>query len=499
MASEFSKIFPMQDNINFYREKQQTYTRQFVFSNIKAMDLLWFPLLIIGSILLGLANSTPAPLFVAVFFTCLGLIICIMVFRNKIYELRAFLLTYSISVLVAGFAQYYALSTFAMLQTTPDAMNTFFPSIAQAPPFTSMQDVPINFNSPLALLIWQSFYALAWLLGLKFGPYTGVLCNAFVVGLTGATTVTIARELFGNDHWRLRRLSTLVAFCGLFWLFGAIFIRDGFVLFINTLMLWRLVAWLNRPSIKNFIVSIVFTGIAGYAMLYLRYKSVVLFGLFFILAVIFLYLHVQSKSKRVFIFILTSIIIVFGSAYIWKFYQISMEFKEVTEVSYLERAHMDSSADSLGVQLIMDQPLPIRLLIGSGAIAIYPIPIWASLKPGASEYHIIKNFNGVYQIVVMPLVLTGFLIVFQQAFAKRKSETMYPLLFVAFFSLIGLFSVVVTSMETRHFGQFLPGFLILAVLPDLREARVRRNFIRISISWYSVVILVHIAWAVAKL
>ncbi|WP_096896322.1 hypothetical protein [Candidatus Scalindua japonica] len=474
-------------------------SHRFLFSDIIATSIFWLPLLLIGSYLLSIANETYAPFLAVFLFVVFGLIVCAMVFSKGEYELRSFLLSFSVCVLVAGVAQNYSLITFGELQSTRDAANSFFPLISESPPFTTMQDIPVNFNSPLAILIWQRIYALAWLLGMKFGLYTGVLCNAFVVGLSGATTVAVAREVFGNDHLRLRRLSILVSCCGLFWLFGAILIRDCFILFINVMVLWRWVVWMNRPSVKNFIFGIVITGIASYATFYLRQKAVVLFGLFFMMSVIVRIRHMDSKfQKPVFVIVIT-LGILLGFGYIRQFSDISLNYKSQVSENYLEHIKDHATEDSLGMKLVVNQPLPIKLVLGCATMAISPIPIWCSLKFGASEYHLIKNFNGIYQIIIMPLVIGGIFMVFHRMYGRQKNQIADSLFYLAIYSLVGILSVVATSLEQRHFVPFLPALLILAVLPDIRETGTLRLLRKISLMWYAIVILVHVGWLLLKL
>ena len=72
------------------------------------------------------------------------------------------------------------------------------------------------------------------------------------------------------------------------------------------------------------------------------------------------------------------------------------------------------------------------------------------------------------------------------------------MLFVAVFWLVSLLAVVASSGEQRHLGQFMPAFMILAALPDTRQARERRRVRWIAAPWYAAVVGAHAAWAVMK-
>jgi hypothetical protein len=60
-------------------------------------------------------------------------------------------------------------------------------------------------------------------------------------------------------------------------------------------------------------------------------------------------------------------------------------------------------------------------------------------------------------------------------------------------------AVAATSLETRHHGQFLPVFLILAVLPDRTDPVVCGKIRLIMLSWFACVFGIHIMWIALKL
>ena len=56
-----------------------------------------------------------------------------------------------------------------------------------------------------------------------------------------------------------------------------------------------------------------------------------------------------------------------------------------------------------------------------------------------------------------------------------------------------------TSLETRHFGNFLVPVFVLALLPDLRIRIERRHYRQLLILMLGGVAVVHAAWVVLKL
>ena len=460
-------------------------------------DMLSSGLLVLaGSIMQGYANGTADALFVGFALLVVGFVAVSLFFPNGGAERRAFLLTYGVSIFVGGLAQWYSFAVFDSPQsaTTYDS-HTFFNLISPQPPFTTMADMPYV-NAPLAVLAWQQVYKVTWALGFAFGQYTGVMFNALVMGLAGSVTVRIARELFGADAWRLRRVGTLFAFSGLFILFGSVLLRDSFTTFLNVFVLWAIVSWLVRQTPRSLLFAVALTCVGGYAMLFLRAQAVLLFGVYGILAFLFWLIAKRLNAARLTVALFALPVLLFSIPYLVNYTTLVQEVQTKGLSGYARQVAETHSEDSLGVRFVINQPLPIRVVLGSGSLMVYPIPLWANLRSGVSEYHLIKAYHGIFQVLVLPLVFAGVLVALRMFRRDRKQAVL--LLFLAAYLLIGLEAVVVTSLEQRHFAQFMPAFMILAALPDTREKKVRKRVQTITTWWLAMVVLVHLAWAMMK-
>jgi hypothetical protein len=60
-------------------------------------------------------------------------------------------------------------------------------------------------------------------------------------------------------------------------------------------------------------------------------------------------------------------------------------------------------------------------------------------------------------------------------------------------------SVALTSLETRHFGNFLAPFLILLLIPNPEVRRDRREYRQWLITLLAIMGSVHLAWVAIKL
>lgn len=453
-------------------------------------------LAMVGSGLQGYANGTVDALFVVVLLLIAGFVAVSLLFPRGRAERRAFLLTYGVCVFAGGLAQCYSLAVFDNPQSTIDAVNSFLPNIKSQPPFTTMAAWPILIESTLPIVIWQQVYKLTWLLGLDYGPYIGVMFNAVVMGITASLTVRTARELYRDDAWRLRRVGTLFAFCGLFILFGAVLIRDCFTIFLNVLVLWGIVHWLVRSTPINLLFAIVLTGVSAYAMAFLRIEAVVLFGPFWLLAFLFWYFKQRLNITRLFAMTLAICILLVASGYIVEYAHSLQETQTGGMTQYNELSVDADTGNSLGMRLVINQPLPIRLVVGSGSMMVFPVPLWAYFKIGENDYHLIKGYHGIYQVLVLPLFFAGLIIAIGTFFKRRQQLT--PMLFLTVYTIMNLLAVVATSLEQRHFAQFMPAVMILATLPDTRNRKVRTKVQSIAGLWFLVVILLHVAWAIMK-
>jgi hypothetical protein len=166
------------------------------------------------------------------------------------------------------------------------------------------------------------------------------------------------------------------------------------------------------------------------------------------------------------------------------------------EETYLEFAALSSSEDSLGLRYVVNQPLPIRIGLGSLVLLAFPIPFWAQLRVGDGGYVILQTYHALYQLLVVPLGLAGAVVALRQI--RSKGESQAQMLFLFLFTAVSHVAVVYTSREGRHFAPFYVGLLILACLPDREDPRDRFWLRWMRIGWVGLVALAHVAWALAR-
>ncbi len=84
----------------------------------------------------------------------------------------------------------------------------------------------------------------------------------------------------------------------------------------------------------------------------------------------------------------------------------------------------------------------------------------------------------------------------QIRYATRRSTALMFLLFVA----VGCTAAIAgTSLESRHFGVFLPAMMLLAISPPLHEPRTASAVTKLTFVYLGLVALLHLAWIAIKL
>lgn len=451
-------------------------------------------LTLLGGVIQGIVNGTIHAPIVAVVFLFGGLLLVAALFRGAGIEMRAFALSYAICIFLAGVVQSYAVSEFSILQSTIDA-NTFLGMIAYAPPFTTIDEMPA-FNAPLAVLIWQQVYKVTWFLNLDQGLYIGLMFNAFVIGLGGSMTIAIARVVLGSSPQPLRRVGVGYALCGMMWLFGTIFIRDCFTTIVNLFVLWSLVRWVAEPSFMRFVTAVVVSGVSFYIMIYLRFESIFLFGVYWFLGLLTWFQRRRMDVIRLLVLFTFPLIILVLGGYFRSYMQTAIMARSIQAEGYAVHSSVSNRQNSLGMRLIINQPLPIRVVLGSGSLAINPIPLWASFYKGSSEYNLLKGYHGIFIVIMMPFALAGTYLIGRRFMAS--GYRIDPALFLVVYYVINVMAVAATSLETRHIGQYAPVFLIIAAIPDPGRRSNQSLLRNTAVLWGGMVMMVHILWMVKR-
>ena len=142
--------------------------------------------------------------------------------------------------------------------------------------------------------------------------------------------------------------------------------------------------------------------------------------------------------------------------------------------------------------LVVQQPIPVRLIVGSAYLMLYPIPFWVGFQL-ESAYQLFKSFNAVFFYALIPLlILAGRRIL-------RERDVRTPAVrFLVMVSAGLTLAVAGTSLETRHFGAFLVPVFLLALIPKLESQRDRRAYLRVLVGFLGGIFALHSLWWVLR-
>jgi hypothetical protein len=313
--------------------------------------------------------------------------------------------------------------------------------------------------------------------------------------LVAATAVVCARSascLYGEDDYRFNRLILFFTISGNMWLFAGIHLRDASILFIIMLIAHAWIAYLSQLEHRKFAIAAIATLIAMPILEVLRKEFFYVPLLMGALALFCLNFSRGRGDNR----FITLVSIVFGlvlaAVAIAAFGEQIQTLLLSGQETYATNAIENARSGSLGNALIVEQALPIRVALGVPYLLYFPIPFWAGFADESALLGF-KSLNALsFYFISAFLFAGGFMILTIKQL--RSPGFLFTLLVPLVFSV----TVALTSLESRHFGVFLPLIFLVGLLPDYRVASERRLVRFLLALTFASVVLIHLAWFVVR-
>ncbi|MEB3220991.1 MAG: hypothetical protein VKS61_02840 [Candidatus Sericytochromatia bacterium] len=449
-------------------------------------------LLLFGSLLNLVAYQTAVPLLVGAILLTGGVVSLLLPKWGGREERRIFIRLFCVYWVMAGVAAIYAsnLGDYMQLNSDPGGFHEI--SAYKARGFR-LEELRLLTEGSLAVVVWASAYDLFAELGIERERYVGILINVLAGGFTGVLALKMARHIFGEDLYRFRRLTWLLGSCGLLWLFAGIHLRDGMVLLGVTALAWAWVRFVSRPNTPMRLVQVTVATLVSLLLLpFLRAEFFYVPFAFAIAATISLILGIESNQGRLVARTLAALGFVCSLAYLLTAEESLQETFLQRNEAYTEGMYEQHGADSLGTAMIVGQSLPLRLLLGSAYLYVFPIPAWGGFQL-ESAYNLFKSINVLFFYVVLPFVGLGIWQLWREP-ARRKPGLIFCLVVIAGFTL----GIAGTSLENRHLGAFFVPLFLLALVPDTRDPVAARLLQRILFVTLAAMVVVHLLWATLK-
>lgn len=443
-----------------------------------------------GSIFHMVAEASLVPLFVALIYYYVGMG---MGWPRKFWggwERNIYTRVFLAGFMAAGISALYR--TFSG-DLQGDAEH-FYEFISGTNVFLSLEELASLTSGGGAIFVWREVLNFMVLIGFPQKQYVAVFINVLIVAWSGVITLKMVRLIYGDDSVRFKRLILIFSSCGLFWLYSGLLVRDSFVLIAVSLLTYAWLYFLNKPDriARLFLVL----AVSFIAVIYFGYVRVEFFFVPLIMpvaAVAALIFRRNSGQYRAIACVISIILLLMiGIVLESNGDLIEMIISRGSEV-YGYKSAEESGAGSLGMSLIVNQPMPIRLPLGIIYLYLFPIPFWDGFQFEA-VYFLFKSINVLLFYFLIPLLIMAIYTIWKDAIVRSPS-----MLFLVFF-VVGISLIIAgTTLETRHIGAFFSSLFLIALLPDMQLKKVRIQYRKVLIAFLGTVFIIHYSWAIMKM
>lgn len=448
----------------------------------------------LGVVLNGLSYQSFEPHIVAAAFFMLGMVLFRYTSIGGNAEWRMFRRVFSVGFFAAGIAAFYVEVWRDAVQLYSDPAGFYRLARLNAIRGLNVAQTVLLTDGSLMLFVWTPVYDFFQQWGVARGRFVGVTVNTVLVAFNGVIGIKMLRKIYGDDPYRFNRLIQLMSACGIFWMFAALHVRDSGVLTVMTLLTYACLTFVQQPDFgRRLLLMLLCFYAADWALEYLRNEFRFLPAIMLVGMVYALRSATQSRRLRR----LASFFSVVGLALILvvlvEYGQQAGKTLEDAHDGYEDVAERTvGAAQSLGFELIVNQPLPVRVVLGTAYTYLAPIPVWLGfLFPSA--LHLFKSINTLFNYFLLPLMMTACLLIF-----RYKSLRTPPIVYVATTTVVFSVAVGLSSMELRHLGAFYMMPLMLATVPDLRQREdwsLFRSLVRLMLYAMG---MVHFLWFIIK-
>ncbi len=430
------------------------------------------------------ANQAIQPIVAAFIFYIAGLGSLFLPRFGGHHERRIYTRVFAVGFVMAGISSVYRI---VLGDMQGDALN-FYEVSSNVMVSLTLVDLQAMFENALPILLWGFVYDFFDALGFPREQYIGILFNVLVVAITGVIALKMTRQVYGFDFYRFKRLTLLFSACGLFWVFAGIHLRDSMVLLAVTALTYSWLYFLSKPDLGVRLLQLIgFSLLASLFFGFLRTEFMFV-PIALVIAGVAALMVGLKKGRR----IVAYLVVLVGlavSAWLVVYFGEDIQLMLVSgNENYNKMSLIESADESLAMALIVTQPVPIRLFLGSIYLFVFPIPFWSGFQL-ESAYQLFKSFNVVFFYFVIPLLVMTVL-----QLVKDKTQHSSMLVFLLFVSLGVTVVIAGSSLETRHHGAFFASIFVLALLPDLRARTVWQNYKQLSMVMLTGVAVVHLYW-----
>ena len=345
----------------------------------------------------------------------------------------------------------------------------------------------------LPILIWNKIYNLFYSIGFPKGRYIGIASNTLFLVWTSFIGLSILRSIKVLQNTTTEKYYKLL-FCSnsIFWMYGSIHIRESIIALVISILTKVWIDWIHKNSFFNLIklgiISTIFYLSAGF----LRggYQNILILFLssFLILELYKILIERRIKLRQFVFFLILVIALIIRYE---NFNEIYLSFQE-RFLTYNSISNSESSVDSFG-RVLVNQPLLIRTFLSGFFVLIMPIPFWAGQETQFSLYHFFKASFALYNYFTIPLLV----IVIKDSLKNFKKIELDKLFLLTLLIQIILF-IGVTSVDSRHFGNFGIIYVITICYVNFKRREIKENYKYLLGYLFLLIFLLYLIYSVLK-
>jgi hypothetical protein len=358
----------------------------------------------------------------------------------------------------------------------------------------NLEEIRRRADASLAIIIWHWFYYIFQEFGLGTGAYIGIVVNIVSMAGTAVICAEMLRYIEPYDSNKILKLFLAFSLNGTFIIFVTIHIRDAFVCFAIALFSLFWVRYIANKSIINLLIVLGTSFLSYLAMRYLREEFQFLpVGEFGAAVASLMIARDGTRGQRTWFRIIgigaALVLVVVLQAFSQG---ISSALTAGTDL-YTEESARFADNNSLGMALVVNQPLPIRLIFGPPYSLLMPLPVWVGFESG-TVYHIGKSLGAAFAYFFVPALIARIWFMVKWPASRQAAIVFLLAVFMSF-----LLAISITSLESRHVAAFMP-LAIVAVLAGPTYSRGYQLLKSKLQSWFLIMIVgAHLVWVAVKI
>lgn len=454
---------------------------------------------LIGTLIQSISYFSYDPVILTFIFFFIGFII-VNIFQLPSQDKLFFYFYLSLSIFFSGITAIFFNQLGVKDFNTPDAANfhrwaAIYDWLDNYSLFDTRVHNSRNFTEGgLAIYSWRFIYNILNSIGLDKGHYIGIYVNNLLVALTGLISLRTVSLIYNKDKIKKRMFALLFTLASIHILYASILLRDSYIIFFISILFYFWMKTIKQVNIYNVLNTVLISCIISFLYIYLRTEYYYLPIVFFFIAILSKILSSKffnnfSISNILFIVIISLAATALIHTLVPGIYEAIINgYNNYNNVIF----EYFPKETSLGTLFIIDIPIYLRALVGPIYLFMFPIPVWSGFFAG-NGYQLLISMHSLFMHFWIPLLLFSI-----YHFIKSKKYRTSELYFCILIFFIFTIGVALTSIDTRHLGNFLFIGIIFSLIGLEIKKKDTVKYYLLYLFWLVSVASIHFLWFLLK-